>query len=324
MRYQEACKILGVEMGSLPEEVKTAHRRRARETHPDRHPDDPQAVVRFREVQEAYEVAINAAASRHANAPARQAAWPGSRQPRAVEPGRGKDVVGDLTLTLSEAFSGTVTDVTFMDRFGCERCGATGGEPDASLISCPACLTGQAGCGWCHGSGQLLDPYCAACLGAGVVEDDRTVRVIVPRSPQGGQELTLPGKGKWGMQGHGDLRLRLVVDEPQGMRRIGDDIEVDVTIGVLQAVLGGFAYVPTLEQMRHKIAVSAGSSSGKRFRLKGHGMYRSSQGDDRGDLYAVIHIRVPEQLTDRERHLYQLLLEEEIKRAQTEDGEPAV
>lgn len=47
---------LGVRPSASPEQIQTAYRKRARETHPDRNPDDPDAVERFQKVKEAYQV----------------------------------------------------------------------------------------------------------------------------------------------------------------------------------------------------------------------------------------------------------------------------
>lgn len=98
------------------------------------------------------------------------------------------------------------------------------------------------------------------------------------------------------------------------MRRDGDDLEVDTPIGVLQAIFGGHAHVNTIDGLRHTINVKAGTSSGKRLRIRGGGMFRSDQGRERGDLYAVIQIEVPAELSERERYLYLQLLDEERKR----------
>ncbi len=56
-----------------------------------------------------------------------------------------------------------------------------------------------------------------------------------------------------------------------------------------------------------KVKIPAGSSTGRRIRLKGKG-YPDSRGDA-GDLYAEIKVMVPEELSDRERELFEELAE---------------
>lgn len=152
---------------------------------------------------------------------------------------------------------------------------------------------------------------CRECEGAGVEAASRTVRVAVPRSSRDGQTLRVKDKGGWGIKGRGEIRLDLNVDPHASLRRNGDDLELDLPISVLQAVLGGEAEVQGLDESPFRIAINPGSSSGKRMRLGGRGLYRSKTGEERGDLYAVLSVQVPEKLTERQRHLYQRLLEEE-------------
>jgi curved DNA-binding protein len=54
-----------------------------------------------------------------------------------------------------------------------------------------------------------------------------------------------------------------------------------------------------------RLTVPPGSSSGRRLRLRGEGLPRERGG--RGDLYAVISVKVPKQLSNRERELFEQL-----------------
>src|SRR4030043_2161677 len=56
MEYKDYYKILGVERTARKEEIKSAYRKLALKTHPDRNPGDSRAEERFKEINEAYQV----------------------------------------------------------------------------------------------------------------------------------------------------------------------------------------------------------------------------------------------------------------------------
>jgi curved DNA-binding protein len=84
----------------------------------------------------------------------------------------------------------------------------------------------------------------------------------------------------------------------------GQDLEVDLPVAPWEAALGASVQAPTLEGPA-RVRVPAGSSSGRRLRLRGQGM--PGRNGERGDLYAVVRIVVPRRLSDEERDLFQRL-----------------
>jgi curved DNA-binding protein len=81
----------------------------------------------------------------------------------------------------------------------------------------------------------------------------------------------------------------------------GKDLVVDLPLSPWEAALGATVPVRT-PGGETKVTVPAGSSTGRRLRLRGEGM-PAPRGTP-GDLHAVIKIMVPRQLTDRERELF--------------------
>lgn len=57
-RY-ESCRVLGIKESASEKVIKKAYRRLAMKWHPDKNPDNPDAEVRFRKIQQAYEYLIN-------------------------------------------------------------------------------------------------------------------------------------------------------------------------------------------------------------------------------------------------------------------------
>jgi curved DNA-binding protein len=84
----------------------------------------------------------------------------------------------------------------------------------------------------------------------------------------------------------------------------GDDLYVDLPVSPWEAALGAKVPVQTLTGSA-QLTVPAGSSSGRRLRLRGEGLPKAGGGG--GDLYAVVSIKVPKKLTATERKLFEQL-----------------
>jgi curved DNA-binding protein len=137
------------------------------------------------------------------------------------------------------------------------------------------------------------------------LEDGRSFEVNVPRGVRDGQRIRLAGAGGDSARGtSGDLFLRVRIRPHPRFRVEGRDLYTDLPVTVSEAALGARVEVQTLTG-RAKVRVPAGSSCGRRLRLKGEGL---PAGDGKpGDLYATVQIRVPKNLTDDERELFERL-----------------
>jgi len=132
----------------------------------------------------------------------------------------------------------------------------------------------------------------------------QTFSVTIPPGVRPGQKIRLQGKG--GASGGGPPGdLFLVVDlKPHDRFRLdGLDLHTVLLVAPWEAALGSEATVKTLDGSL-KLRIPAGSSSGRKIRLKDKGFPAR---DGTGDLYAEIRIMVPSQLTDRERELFEQL-----------------
>jgi curved DNA-binding protein len=149
--------------------------------------------------------------------------------------------------------------------------------------------------------------------------DGRQVTVNFPAGVRDGQLIRLAGQGGqgYGDGPAGDLFLRVALKPHPRFHRRGDhDLDVDLPITPSQAALGATVTVETPTGSA-QIRVPAGSSSGRRLRLRGRGLPK--RGGERGDLHAVVKIVVPKTLSDRERELYQQLAESSIPDQQEEE-----
>jgi DnaJ-class molecular chaperone len=120
-----------------------------------------------------------------------------------------------------------------------------------------------------------------------------------------GTVLRLRGMGAPGRQGGppGDLLIHIRIQPGGPFEREGLNLKREVTVDHLTAVLGGKAEVPLVEG-KAEMTIPPGTQPGQLFRLAGQGL---SDGVRRGDLIVTVQVKIPRQLTDEERQLFEKL-----------------
>jgi curved DNA-binding protein len=116
------------------------------------------------------------------------------------------------------------------------------------------------------------------------------------------------GLGEAGAAGgaHGDLYLRVRLAAHPDFRARGADLYNDIDVAPWEAVLGAQVNVKTLSGSQIKLRIPPGSANGQQLRMRGQGLPRGRTGE-RGDLYVVITVQVPEQVSAEERDLWEKL-----------------
>jgi curved DNA-binding protein len=293
--YHDYYETLGVPRDASQDEIRAAHRRLARQYHPDVN-KDPGAEDRFKEVSEAYEVLRDP--EKRERYDRLGANW------RA-----GQDVSGASGFEGFRGGGGGFEDVRFdfggggADDFSDFFEGLFGGRGRRR-----GGRFGEAGFS-ARGADQeaVLELSLEEAARGGrrriSLGDGRDFEVELPPGVRDGQRIRLAGEGGGGMGGgpSGDLFLRVRVRPDKRFRVEGSDIYTDLPVTPSEAVLGARVEVQTPTGTA-QVTVPAGSSCGRRLRLRGEGL-----GD--GDLYAVVQIRVPKQPSAQERELYERLAE---------------
>ena len=141
-----------------------------------------------------------------------------------------------------------------------------------------------------------------------VTQQPHTFKARIPRGVSNDQRLRLRGKGGKGYNGgaDGDLYLNLHFKPHPLFEPNGHDLYYQLALAPWEAALGTAVEVPTL-QGPVRLKVAAGTDSGKTLRLTGRGLPKPDNA--MGDLYAVVQIRVPHDLSAREKALFQVLAE---------------
>ena len=283
--FRDYYETLGVPRGATSEEIRSAYRKLARRYHPDINKDED-AEERFKEVGEAYEVLSDP--EKRERYDRLGANW---RQ--------GDDVSGAPGF---DGFEGARPDGVRFE-FG-----------DGAFSDFFESLFGSARTGdiRMRGADQeaVVDLSLEEAAAGGPLRvslaDGRSFTVNVPAGVRDGQRIRVAGRGGEGIGGGstGDLFLRVHLRPHRGFRVDGRDLHVDVPVTPWDAALGATLEVPTLTGSA-KVRLPAGSSSGRRLRLRGKGMPGRRSRD--GDLYARVQIMVPGELGERERKLFEEL-----------------
>jgi molecular chaperone DnaJ len=325
--------VLGVDKKASDEELKRAYRKLARDNHPDRNPDDPQAEERFKEVQSAYDTLKDAEKRKQydiggfGGAPG--AAGPGgfgvgnigdvfsslfNRGGPGAQAPAGRDLETELALSFEQAMEGAQIPVTVPKQSRCGTCGGSGAAPGTTPHTCPRCegrgvdaqsqgfFSISQPCPQCGGRGEVVEQPCPECAGAGVTQQRKRYRVNIPAGVRDGTRIRLAGKGEDGPLGgpSGDLYVTTrVTASPIFEQRKDGNLEVTVPITIAEAIAGAEIEVPTLHGTK-RIKIPAGTRPGSLQRVRGEGPPKPGSGK-RGDIRYRIEIEIPSELSDEQR-----------------------
>lgn len=243
-------------------------------------------------------------------------------------PSPGDDREARVRLAFMDAVRGKTQNVSVQALQTCGDCGGSGKTTATRMDTCPDCggtgrvqMSGGAmfgtvvmACARCGGSGQIMVDPCGSCDGAGVVPGVREIPVAFPAGADEGMVLRIPGGGDAGKRGGpaGDLYVRLQVERDPYFHRDGRDLHVVAPVSVAQAALGGTVSVRTVdggeEGGEERIRIRAGVQSDDRVTMGGRGV-ASVSGRPRGDQVVHVKVVVPDQLSERQKELFQELLE---------------
>ena len=293
---------LGVAKTASADEIKKAYRKLAVKYHPDKNPGNKQAEERFKEISEAYAVLSDA------------------------DKRRQYDQVGDNVFhqqfSREDIFQGT----NFNDIFREFGLGGMGDDLFSQLF-------GQAGRGGrrsnvfhqpprsVRGKDYLMKlnlPLRLALRGGERSLHlrhegrDEQLQVRIPAGIASGQKLRIAGKGGPAPAGGeaGDLLLEILVDSDPLLTRKGNDLHQRLTVSFSTTCLGGSAKVDTLDGEK-RIKIPAGTASGSKIRLKGHGVPAHGR-HEAGDLYVTIEVQVPTSLSPSQKKLLEALRDNDL------------
>ena len=234
-------EVLGVARTADDGELKSAFRKAAMQHHPDRNPGDPEAEVRFKELNEAYSILSDGQKRAtydqfgHAGVNGMNGGGGGGggfhdaadifsqvfgdafgemfNGRRSNGPARGGDLRYDLEITLEQAYAGAEVEIVVPATMNCEPCNGSGAKPGTQPIACTTCggqgrvrasqgfFSIERTCPRCGGAGRIVSDPCKACRGAGQVRRERKLQVRIPAGVDDGARIRLAGEGDAGLRG---------------------------------------------------------------------------------------------------------------------------
>jgi molecular chaperone DnaJ len=154
----------------------------------------------------------------------------------------------------------------------------------------------------CLGRGQIPSERCPTCNGIGEVRGRKRVSVTVPAGVDTGSRIRLKGQGGKGANGGppGDLLITFHVQPDRFYKREGLDLIATLPLNIAQATLGTKVSVRTLDGRKVAVRIPPGTSSGRRFRVRGQGIIKDGQ---TGDLLVQVTINVPDKLSEEQERM---------------------
>ncbi|MBL1279637.1 MAG: J domain-containing protein [Fluviicola sp.] len=291
MAFIDYYKILGVAKTATDKEIKTAYRKLARKFHPDVNPNNEAAKKKFQEINEANEVLSDAENRKkndkygkdwkHAEEFEKQQQQQ-SQQQHYQGAGRG--------------FSENDYSDFFESMFG----GGSGGRARGGSVK----FKGQDYNAELHLN--LKDVY--KTHKQTLTVNGKNIRLTIPAGVKNGQIIKIKGHGGAGINGgpKGDLHIKFSIANHTKFKRDKNNLYATVDLDLYKALLGGDITIEIFNG-KAKLKVKPETKNGTKIKLKGKGFPVYKKEGQFGDLYITYQIKIPTNLTAKEKELVEEL-----------------
>jgi molecular chaperone DnaJ len=246
------------------------------------------------------------------------------QQRRRGGPVRGDDLRLDLKLDFREAVFGGEKEIRISHLETCEVCNGSGAKSGTRPRTCSTCsgsgqvrrvtrtpfgsFTQVSTCPTCDGSGTVVEDKCDACDGKGANQVTKKLKINVPAGVDNGTRLRISQEGDAGQRNGppGDLYVYLFVNEDEEFHREGININSEIKISYLQAILGCRLEVNTVDGPVELI-IPSGTQPNTVMKLENRGVPRLGNPVSRGDHLLTVLIDIPTKIIPEERELLEKL-----------------
>ena len=246
------------------------------------------------------------------------------QQRRRGGPVRGDDLRLDLKLDFREAVFGGEKEIRISHLETCEVCNGSGAKSGTRPRTCSTCsgsgqvrrvtrtpfgsFTQVSTCPTCDGSGTVVEDKCDACDGKGANQVTKKLKINVPAGVDNGTRLRISQEGDAGQRSGppGDLYVYLFVNEDEEFHREGINVNSEIKISYLQAILGCRIEVNTVDGPVELI-IPSGTQPNTVMKLENRGVPRLGNPVSRGDHLLTVLIDIPTKIIPEERELLEKL-----------------
>lgn len=302
MEFIDYYKLLELDKSASQADIKKAYRKLARKYHPDLNPNDKEAQLRFQQINEANEVLSDPEKRKKYDEYGKD--WKHAdqfeearRQQAASGGGFGGGFGGSGQ---SYSYSGSFDEDTFSDFF--EQ--MFGGRARARGSHRGGHFKGQD----YNAELQLRLSEVYKSRKHTLTVNGKNIRLTIPAGVENGQTIKIRGHGGPGVQGgpKGDLYITFNILNDTNFRREKENLYSTEEISLTTAVLGGEIHVNTFDG-KVKLKVKPGTQNGAKIKLKGKGFPRYKREGEFGDLYVTYKVKLPENLSAKQKELFEEL-----------------
>ena len=335
-------EVLGVNKDVSETELKKVYRKLAKEHHPDMNSGNKDSEIKFKEINEAYEVLSDTQKrSRydqfgHADANPNfgsgfhnggfgdfgadifETVFSGFGNNTNNNSRKGENINITVEINFEDAIADINQEITF-DRFEvCNSCNGSGARDEASISTCKHCngkgqiqftknmpfgqFTNIQPCNICHGKGKTILSFCKSCNGQGKIKKNKKINVKIPAGINDGQSILLKGEGNPSINGPAGDLYIQVRIKPHNLF-IRDNNDVYCTIPITFVQATLGANIEVSTLYgKEKINIPEGTPVNTTFKLSSNGFPIIGR-NDKGNQYIKIVVEIPKNLNEQQKNL---------------------
>jgi curved DNA-binding protein len=294
MDFVDYYKLLGLDKTATAKDIKNAYRKLARKFHPDLNPKDKDAKRNFQKINEANEVLSDPVKRKKYDKYGND--WQHAEQFEKANQGQGRSSYQNRSSRPDAEAEGDFSSF-FESMFG----GSTGAGRSSRTKYRGEDYTSELKL-------DLAEAYITHKQTLTV--NGNKIRITIPAGIENGQTIKIPGHGGKGRNGgpDGDLFISFSISNHEGFRRRGNDLYSTVILDLYTAVLGGEITIETLTgKVKLKIKPETQNGSTVKLKEKGFPVYKNE--GQFGDLFITYNVKIPTNITEKQKELFTELSE---------------